>query len=133
MRHRRIFYKVQSSEFKVQIVLRAMRQRIAACSEPTVLVRPSRTNTGLNKKTPKRVFFYLIWWPWSDCNSHPKSNQSRMLLVILVGPFHCAAKELPLVPNRRFSSEGAKIKTTKMVVYIFGGPGRTRTDTPCRT
>ncbi len=27
MRHRRIFYKVQSSEFKVQIVLRAMWQR----------------------------------------------------------------------------------------------------------
>ena len=27
MRHRRIFYKVQSSEFKVQIVLRAMWQK----------------------------------------------------------------------------------------------------------
>ena len=94
--------------------------------EPTVLVRQ-----GKNKNHQNGGLYF--WWPWSDCNSHPKSNQSRLLLVILVGPFHCAANELPLVPNRRFSSDRAKIKTTKMVVYIFGGPGRTRTDTPCRT
>ena len=62
MRHRRIFYKVQSSEFKVQ----SSKFRVQSSNSVA-------------------------------CN---------------------VAKELPLVPNRRFSPDRAKIKTTKMVVYI---------------
>ena len=36
-------------------------------------------------------------------------------------------------PNRRFSSDTGKNKNPQTGILISGGPGRTRTDTPCRT
>ena len=72
----------------------------------TLLVRRRTKN-----KTTKRWFIFLV-------AKSPTKN------IFLRGPITGRT----LLVRRR-----TKNKTTQKVVFIFGGPGRTRTDTPCRT
>ena len=85
MRHRRIFYKVQSSEFKVQIVLRAMWQ---GCSEPTVLVRQGKNNVAL-------VGLYAAWLVATSRTIRKARTACKKLHLFLP----------TCMTNRRFSSD----------------------------
>ena len=88
-------FKVQSSKFKL----------CALCATlSTGLLHYVRNETERYAKVAARTLVR---------RRHMQKNN-----VIASECKRCAANKLPLVPNRRFSSDRAKIKTTKMVVYI---------------
>ncbi len=116
---------------------------------------PAGSSSNQTKiKIPKKGILILVALV-GLYNSHTKSIQSHAFLVILLGPFHFAGATfrtfgslgtmcLRGIPDNSpalclahllivFVSDTGKNKNPHLGICISGGPGRTRTDTPCRT